>query len=550
MTSPTVRRALSAIAGIALLGGAIGAVPIAAQAAPVFTFPNPFAVDPDDPADATIGRIALATDGSSTLDVSGEAPEGSTVTVSIEGTASGTAELCSFSVVADMEWWCTVPLTPFVGAIVAVARDAGGTEIGTISRPAVAVGAPALAADSQNVFTNDGLGTISASVEPLQPGAAATAYLYLEGDEVCGNAVGADGSWSCSYAIDGNPDGVFDVEVRQERTALGVTAISEPAQTTLTLDRVGPTAPGSFTTPSTATLRVTQPTYPLAGTAEPFATVRVLAGATPVCGPIAADAAGAWSCTASTPATDGDYTLTIQQTDAAGNAGTGVSPAVRLEMRRTVVITPPTINIPAPTPVIPITNIISLTVDASQLWINTTPLSPERREITRPLVFNAVTPVLYTGGAPFTMVYSSQQVTQIASTLTSSAAQLVNVGTLFTGKIRSEELVLDVQRAEPGQPVELTFDLPADFPPGDHTLVVSVAVDGYEEVEFTSPVEVIAGEEPQPAPEPEPEPKPEVLADASTDSGPAWWMWLAIAAVGAGILAAVIAMARTARRRA
>lgn len=525
----TKRGALLAVVfSLAFIG-----VPSPAHGAIEFTFPSPFSSDP--------GVVALVGDDTDIITASGTAPDGATVIVSIVDTVtSTTSPLCTETAVGG-NWSCSITAGYLVGEIRAELLDGIGSVIGTISHELIVLSPPVLFPESQNTFTSTGLGTIAGVVEPLSSGITSTVYVNIEGDEVCGSTVESDGSWECGYAIDSAPDGEFDVSVTQEREALGTIAISSAATTTITLDRVGPAVPAAFTTPAGSSLVVTQPTYPLAGTAEPFATVRVIAGSETVCGPLVADAGGLWSCTASAPTVDGLYTARIEQVDRAGNAATVTSETLSLEMKRGIVVIPtPPILITPPAP-IAITGNLELTI------VN---VSPDRVVRTAPLVFNALPFVSFTQGGSFSVSYSASQVGTIYNTLVPSTAQLVDTTTLWTIKIRSEELVLDTVRVPFGDPVELSAELPADFPVGDHTIVIELALEGYEPVEFTTPVEVIAEEEPEEA-APIEEEAPEVATPiSSTDGGVPVWLWAVLAAVGVGIIALVAVMARNARRRA
>lgn len=558
MTSPTVRRAVSAIAGLALLGGAIGAVPIAAQAAPVFTFTNPAtpaSMTPGAPGVLSIPRAGLS------VPLTGTGPDGSSVRIVTIDELTGLESTRCETVIADGAWTCPVTFQYFVGDVSAELLDVDGGVVESIEYGVLAMSPPTITV-GQEIWTRTGSAEIFGVVE--RPSTEIPTFLsvtFVGIEELCDEQLTTD-TWRCGFDISSEPDAVYEVRIVQERDWRGVTLFSEPSIATVTLDRVGPTVRAEFTTPETTTLQVTTPTYTLAGTAEPFARIRVLADATVVCdlaemGQIQADADGRWSCTASEPATNGSYTLRIQQTDRAGNSGIVDSETVALTVTRTAAAAPP-----ATPPRIGGSTGAAFTAPLTQVIQSTSdPFArgSESRGIIRDIIVNSVQSFLsMTGsipfGAPVTVTIPLDLETIFApgagtteSLISPDSWDAVPQRSWLSLYVFSEPRLLDRQPITGDGTVTLSGVIPDDIGEGEHELVVIVEDEAgktVEELEVRFPITVEAPEEI------EPEPKPEVLADASSDTGPAWWMWLAIAAVGAGILAAVIAMARSARRRA
>lgn len=358
------------------------------------------------------------------------------------------------------------------------------------------------------------------------------------------------------------PFGVFDVEVLQARTALGVTVVSETTATTITYKPVGPTTRGTFLTPSTPTLRVTQPNYLLSGTAEPGVTVRVLAGSIEVCGPRTADPGGFWTCVATAPTVDGEYTLTIEQTDAWGTLGTGGSATVALTIARTPTPAPPAGSPPTGEPSGTITPLI-LTAPGPVVFGSVTGTLAEAsqsRGIIQNIIVNSFQSFLASTdgipfGAPVTVTVPldlerifAPDAGTTGSILSPNSWDAIPQRFRLSLYIFSEPRLLDSQPITGDGTVTRSGVIPDDIGVGEHELVVVVEEEGgdaLETLEVRFPVTVVAPEEPEAVAIDEAD---DVTA-ASPDAGPAW-IWAAVAAVGVGIIALVVVMARSARRRA
>lgn len=555
MTTRTIGRAVSVAAATAVLSASMLAAPAPLHAATTFTFANPFL--------GPIGLIQIPASGPTETTFTGLGPDGAMVQIVTISAYDGARETRCETKVSGTTWSCPFTLGTFTGQLRAELLDENGTAVNGVGYSTVSLPPPALDPASQEILTTTGIGTLTGTTEPTTSTITATVTVSISGDAVCTIPVAADGSWSCDYAIDPLPDGTYPFEVSQERDWSGFVVTSLARASSITLDRVGPAVPGSFTTPSTGTLRVTTASYALAGTAEPSARVRVLADGAPVCGPVIADSTGRWSCTATQPTVDGTYTLSIEQTDAAGNAATVASPTVTVEIRRgIVVIPPPTNTIPNPAPQGGTVTFIDpslLAVDPSDLRVMTDPLAGtgSTRTIIRELVVNSMQTFL-TGvdglafGDPvrveipfdLSMIYPPD-LGGDTSILPNNWDDLPRnyYAAIY---IFSEPRQLDREQITGDGLVTLSGRIPDDIGEGEHELVVIVEAEGGEPVEALEvrlPVTVTAPEVLTPDTD-------EADSAAWADTGAWWWMVLAVAVAGAGILAAVIVMARGARRRA
>jgi len=123
-----------------------------------------------------------------------------------------------------------------------------------------------------------------------------------------------DGTGSFNTAITGLAAST-PYHVRAYATnAAGTSYGSDVSFTTSAADTTAPAAP-TITVGAGST---TDNTPTVGGTAEAGSTVRIYAGTT-LLGTTTADATGAWSFTPSSPLADGEHTLTVTATDAAGN---------------------------------------------------------------------------------------------------------------------------------------------------------------------------------------------------------------------------------------
>ncbi|MRV73970.1 DUF4214 domain-containing protein [Duganella sp. FT92W] len=151
-----------------------------------------------------------------------------------------------------------------------------------------------------------------------------TVSMYdTDGSTVLGTAV-VDGSGNWSIASSALADGVHSVTVRQTNAA--GTASSASKAFSLTIDATAPGAPGTpamtagTDTGKSSSDAITSNTTPVfSGTGEANATVKLYdTDGTTLLGTTTADGAGKWSITSST-LSSGPHTLSVKQTDAAGN---------------------------------------------------------------------------------------------------------------------------------------------------------------------------------------------------------------------------------------
>jgi hypothetical protein len=539
---------MAALTIVSLVAVAVG-LPSAATAAvdTPFTF--------DQPAAATSGVVQYPSTGATVTTLTGTGPDGATVR--IETIDSGTLAFgypCTTTVAAGA-WSCDVTFGSFVGTVGAQRMEETGglllpTE--TISRNVVALTPPTFNPASTSVISSSTEPTITGTVTPLGGTTGATVRLTVEGDEVCIATVAPAGTWTCSISIAGALDGPLDLAVTQTRSAGGISGTSLAATTTYTLDTVGPSIGAAFTTPAGSTLTVSQAAFALAGVAEAGATVRVRAGSTTLCGPVTASVSGTWACSATTPA-DGNYTMRIVQRDAAGNLASVISETIALTVKRSnvivlppipiippppVFITPPNINITAPTQPIVITGEPIFLIDVS------TPLSdPAPREELQQLVVQSLeqfTNSTMPQGEPISVtiqlntrqVFGSGGGSEIIGDWDDLDAR--HVAFLF---VLSEPRLIDSAPITGDGTVTFEGQIPTDLEPGEHELKIVIEAEGQPDVE---PIEVsvpIAVEIAEP------------IEPISAETGVSPWLWIGLGALGIGVIALVVVMARNARRR-
>ncbi|MBR9880269.1 MAG: type I secretion C-terminal target domain-containing protein, partial [Gammaproteobacteria bacterium] len=221
-------------------------------------------------------------------------------------------------------------------SVTAVIADAAGNS-SAASSPAVEFRVDTAAPEVPSITTaSDNVGDVT---DPLASGdstddatptlsgtaVAGSTVTILDGDTVLGTAVADDsGDWSYTPATDlgegshsftatatdaaGNtsdPSTAFDLSV--DTSAPVVPAITTASDNVGNVS--GPLSSGDSTDDATPTLT---------GTAEADSTVTILDGDT-VLGTTEADGSGNWTFTPTDPLAEGDYSLTVTATDAAGN---------------------------------------------------------------------------------------------------------------------------------------------------------------------------------------------------------------------------------------
>ncbi len=273
-------------------------------------------VDTTPPSQASVPALVS---GTSPLNIneppfSGTADPGSTVTVYVDGIVIGTT-------MADGSGnWTYTPSGPIADGIHTVtvtATDAAGN-VGSVSpsmsltvdtTPPAQASIPALAAGASPVNNNE---------PPLKGTAEAgsTVTIYIDG--VAAGTTTADGSGNWAYTpSDPMTDGGHAITVTATDAA-GNAGAASPALS-LTVDTASPAqASVPVLAAGTSPVNINEP--PLKGTAEAGSTVTVAVDGV-VIGTTTADGSGNWTYTPADPITDGEHTVTVTATDAAGNAG-------------------------------------------------------------------------------------------------------------------------------------------------------------------------------------------------------------------------------------
>ncbi|WP_369407942.1 Ig-like domain-containing protein, partial [Roseomonas rosulenta] len=227
--------------------------------------------------------------------------------------------------------WPTTLLSGSGRAIVFEVRNAAGSgplanQHYTLDTTAAAPSVPDLTAasdtgaSSTDNLTADTTPTVTGG--GAEPGATVTLY-DTDGTTVLGSAVAAaDGSWSITSSA--LADGAHTLSVRQTDLAGNQSALSAGLTVTIDTTAAAPSVPdltAASDTGASSTDNLTADTTPTvtgAG-AEPGATVTLYdTDGTTVLGSAVAAADGSWSITSSVLA-DGARTLSVRQTDLAGN---------------------------------------------------------------------------------------------------------------------------------------------------------------------------------------------------------------------------------------
>ncbi|MBS0356083.1 MAG: DUF4214 domain-containing protein, partial [Proteobacteria bacterium] len=193
-----------------------------------------------------------------------------------------------------------------------------------------APGLPVLSAGSDSGTLGDNVTKVATPVLTGTGEANATVTLYdTDGTTVLGTTT-ADGSGKWSIASSTLSDGVHTLTVKQTDAVGNVSSASSGLA--LTIDSTAPSAPGlpvlsAGSDSGTLGDNKTNATTPvITGTAEAHATIKLYdTDGTTVLGTTTADGSGKWSITSSTLG-DGSHSLTVKQTDAAGNVSSASSP--------------------------------------------------------------------------------------------------------------------------------------------------------------------------------------------------------------------------------
>ncbi|PWI80807.1 adhesin, partial [Enterobacter sp. CGMCC 5087] len=302
--------------------------------------PNPNTpVDPADP-DTTPPNapsgLKFSSDGKT---VTGTAEPGSTITLKdANGNVIGSGKTGS-------DGSFTVSLgTPLTNGeqVTATATDnAGNTSPGTtLNAPdTTAPDAPAITSVTDDVAPQTGAVSNGGSTNDQRPqltgtGEAGSTVTIYDGGVAIGTAVVAsNGTWTFTPSVDLS-ESTHQITVRATDAA-GNTGPASPVFT-LTVDLTPPDAPTAIVlTDDTGVIRgtitsgaLTDASLPLlAGTGEPGGTITIYDNGV-VVGTTTVQPNGTWSVTPNGPLPDGTHSITVTETDAAGNLSTASEPVI------------------------------------------------------------------------------------------------------------------------------------------------------------------------------------------------------------------------------
>jgi hypothetical protein len=267
--------------------------------------------------------VTSPTDGSTTTDntpaISGTAEAGSTVTVH---DTDGTTVLCITTADGSGNWTCTpgTPMSEGLHTITATATDASNNT-SAASTPvdftidSIAPGAPVITSPTTGSTTNDTTPPISGTAEQ---DSHVTVYDTDGSTVLCTTTADGSGNWSCDSAV--LAQGSHTITATSTDDAGNTSPASPPV--TFTVDSIAPAAP-AITSPTNGS-STNDTTPPISGTAELGSIVTVTEGGVTVCTAIT-DGGGNWTCTPSSPLSEGPHTLDATATDGAGNTSTADS---------------------------------------------------------------------------------------------------------------------------------------------------------------------------------------------------------------------------------
>ncbi|MBJ7353725.1 MAG: hypothetical protein JHC98_02785 [Thermoleophilaceae bacterium] len=266
--------------------------------------------------------------------IGGTAEPNSTITVYDDTTEIGTATADG---AGDWAFTPSSDLSESAHPFHVTATDAAGntgpdSNVRTLTVDLTAPAAPSITTPAQDLTTAVNTQTVSGTAEPN------STVTVNDGPTLLGTTT-ADGSgnWSLS------PDPTFSEGVHP----LTAWATDEAGNTSsasdvrvITIDNTAPLQP-EIDSPVTGD-QLADDTPTVTGTAEPNADVDVYDGPTLICS-TTADALGDWSCTPTTPLSEGDHALTAKATDPSGNES-GASDPVDV----TIDVTNPSVSISSP----------------------------------------------------------------------------------------------------------------------------------------------------------------------------------------------------------
>ncbi|WP_433063111.1 Ig-like domain-containing protein [Dactylosporangium sp. CS-033363] len=279
---------------------------------------------------------AVLTSGAVTVSGSG-GKDGATVTASIVGPSPAvTATTCTSGVGSGGSWSCgpSSPLADGSYSMTVHQTDAANKTSATSASIAFSIDSeapavPTVSAPSAGAMLTSGAVTVSGGGG--EHGATVTASIVgpapASTATTCTSGVGSGGSWSCSPS---SPlaDGSYSISVQQTDAATNASGISAPVA--FTVDSEAPVTP-TVSAPSAGGVLANDAVTVSGSGGEHGATVTAsIVGPAPSVAATTCTSAvgsgGSWSCGPSTPLDNGSYSMTVKQSDAAGNVSVVSAP--------------------------------------------------------------------------------------------------------------------------------------------------------------------------------------------------------------------------------
>lgn len=278
-----------------------------------FSNVNSFIVDTTPPAAPMVVSPANGSGTNhNTPNILGTAEANSTVTVFVDGSEQGT---CIADVAGNWSFVQPASLSDGAHTVKARAGDAAGnvsvdSNTNTFTVDTAPPAAPSVIAPANGSITNGSTPVCTGTAVPNS-----IVHVFMDGSETGTITADGAGSWSFTSA---SPlyDGYHTVKASASDWLGNTSAYSNP--NAFTVDTVSPDAPVITTPLSGSVAHVSKPI--LSGTAEPDSTLTVFIDGAPFT--IYADGTGSWH-TESSGLADGNHTISVQASDAAGNTGPG-----------------------------------------------------------------------------------------------------------------------------------------------------------------------------------------------------------------------------------
>ncbi|MFI5545267.1 Ig-like domain-containing protein [Streptomyces sp. NPDC051815] len=281
--------------------------------------------------------ITNPADGSTLTDntpaFSGTGDAGDTITLTESGNT-----ICTTTVGTNGQWSCTpdAPLSDGPHTVLPTATDPAGNRTEgapiTITIDATAPGAPVITSPADGSTTTDNTPVFSGTGD-----AGDTITLTDSGNTICTTTVASNGQWSCTpdAPLSDGPHTVLPTATDPAGNR------TEGAPITVTIDATAPGAPVITSPADGSTSTDSTPTFSGTGTAGD--TVTLTESGNTICS-ATVGTNGQWSCTPTTPLSDGPHTVLPTATDAAGNRTEGAPISLTID---TQAPTAPVITSPA-----------------------------------------------------------------------------------------------------------------------------------------------------------------------------------------------------------